>query len=393
MDEILNLREKRTELWNQTKTFLDSRKTPDGMISVEDAATYDKMEAELISMGKQIERLERRRDMEPEFASNTQKPLWSAPGAYGGSRGTGEYAQAFWNALRGRGVSNALSEGTDTSGGFLVPDEFSDELVAALTDQNIFRQIARIVQTSRDKLKVPVATAVGAASWIDENDTVPESDSVFGQITLSAYKLGTLMRASTELIEDSAFNIQQYIAAEFARRIGAKEEEAFCVGDGSGKPTGVFAATGGAQAGATAASATALTFDDVIELFYSLKPPYRVKAVFVTSDGMLKVLRKIKDNNGQYIWQPSVKDGAPDTILGKPVYTSAYAPGIAASASVMAFGDFSYYWIANRRDTRFKVLNELYAEKDQVGFFATERVDGKLVLTEAVKLLKMAAGT
>ncbi len=103
----------------------------------------------------------------------------------------------------------------------------------------------------------------------------------------------------------------------------------------------------------------------------------------------MKLLRKVKDNSGQYIWQPSVKDGTPDTILGKPVYTSPYAPEIAAGTTPMAFGDFSYYWIADRRDTRFRVLNELYAQNDQVGFFATERVDGKLILPEAVALLKM----
>lgn len=128
----------------------------------------------------------------------------------------------------------------------------------------------------------------------------------------------------------------------------------------------------------------------MIDLFYSLKPPYRINASFVTNDSTLKILRKIKDNTGQYIWQPSVKDGTPDTILGRPVYTSPYVPELAAGALPMAFGNFNYYWIADRRDVRFKVFNELYAERDQIGFFATERVDGKLILPEAVKLLQIA---
>ncbi|MDR0530770.1 MAG: phage major capsid protein [Oscillospiraceae bacterium] len=319
----------------------------------------------------------------------SDKPILSTPGAYNPGT-TDTYAQAFWQALRGRGITNVLAEGTDSAGGFLVPDEFSSELVVALQEQNIFRRIARIVKTSREKLKVPVATVTGTAAWLDENEAVPESDSAFGQIVLNAYKLGTLMKASTELIEDAAFNIEAFIAAEFARRIAIKEEEAFCIGDGDSKPTGIFSAIGGAQVGATAASATTLSFDDTIELFYSLKPAYRSKASFVTNDSTLKLLRKVKDGNGQYIWQPAVKDGAPDTILGRPVLTSPFVPAIAAGASVMAFGDFSYYWIADRRDTRFKVLNELYAQNDQVGFFATERVDGKLVLPEAIKLLNMA---
>ena len=128
----------------------------------------------------------------------------------------------------------------------------------------------------------------------------------------------------------------------------------------------------------------------MINLFYSLKPPYRIRAVFVTNDSVMKLLRKVKDANGQYIWQPSVKEKTPDTILGRPVYTSPYVPEIAADSLSLAFGDFSYYWIADRRDIRFRVLNELYAERDQIGFFATERVDGKLILPEAIKLMKMA---
>ena len=343
------------------------------------SGSFEQIQAQLSDLSKQIENLN----------SKSPGPLLSKPGAFNTNRGTDEYSTAFWNALRGRGVSNVLSVGEDTSGGFLVPEEFSTTLVEALAEQNIFRQIARIVNTSHEKLKVPIATAVGTATWIEENEEVPESDSTFGQIILNAYKLGTLMKASSELIEDAAFNIQSYIAAEFARRIGAREEEAFCIGDGVGKPTGIFSAEGGVSIGATAAGTDTLTFDDIIDLFYSLKPPYRIRAVFVTNDSTLKVLRKIKDKSGQYIWQPAVKDRTPDTILGKPVYTSPYAPEIAAGATPMAFGDFSYYWIADRRDVRFKVLSELFAQKDQIGFFATNRVDGKLVLTEAIKLLKM----
>jgi len=387
---ISELREKRTKLWNRAQAFLDERRV-DGVLSPADGEAFDKMEAEIVDLGHQIERLELHRDLSDKINSPTSAPLFSAPGAHSQvSSGSGEYSKAFWNALRGRGISNALSVGVDTSGGYLVPEEFANELVQALHEQNIFRQIARIVSTSHEKLKVPVATAAGTASWIEENEVIPESESTFSQITLNAYKLGTMMRTSSELVEDSAFNIQAYIAQEFARRIGAREEEAFCVGDGDGKPTGVFTAAGGAPVGATAASASLINFDDVINLFYSLKPPYRIRAAFVTNDTVMKLLRKVKDNSGQYIWQPSVKESTPDTILGRPVYTSPYVPDITAGSLSLAFGDFTYYWVADRRDIRFKVLNELYAERDQIGFFATERVDGKLLLPEAIKLMKMA---
>ena len=387
---IAELREKRTKLWNQAQAFLDSRRV-DGILSAADGEVFDKMETEIMDIGKQIERLERHRDLGDQMNMPTSTPLHSKPSVYNrANHNNGEYTKAFWNALRGRGISNVLSVGEDTSGGYLVPEEFANELIIALEEQNIFRRIARIVSTSHEKLKVPIATAVGVANWMEENEAIPESDSTFGQIILNAYKLGTMMKASTELIEDSAFNMQAYIAQEFARRIGTREEEAFCVGDGDGKPTGVFAATGGAPIGATAASDTDITFDDIIDLYYSLKPPYRIRAAFVTNDSVLKILRKVKDKNGQYIWQPAVKDSTPDTILGRPIYTSPYVPAIAAEATPLAFGDFRYYWIADRRDVRFRVLNELFAQNDQVGFFATLRVDGKIILPEAIQLLQMA---
>jgi len=391
---VCELREKRSKLWNQAQAFLDTRRV-DGILPPADGEVFDKMEADIVDLGRHIERMERHQDLEDQMNLPTTKMLVSTPGAFNKSiakandRGA-EYTKAFWNALRGRGISNALSVGEDSAGGYLVPDDFSNELVQALHEQNIFRQISRIVSTSYEKLKVPIATASGAASWLDENEVIPESESVFSQITLNAYKLGTMMRTSSELVEDSAFNIQAYIAQEFARRIGSLEEEAFCVGDGDSKPTGVFTADG-APVGATAGNAANIDFDDMINLYYSLKQPYRHRAMFVTNDSVMKLLRKVKDSTGQYIWQSAVKDSAPDTILGRPVYTSPFVPEIAAGSLSLAFGDFNFYWIADRRDIRFKVLNEKFAERDQIGFFATARIDGKLILPEAVQLLQMGS--
>jgi len=388
MDNLVMLREKRAKLWNQTKEFLESKRTPDGMVSHEDTQTYEKMEAEIINMGTQIELLERHQRMEKQFSATTAPLLNNPNNSSHDLRGSDEYSRAFWNAMRGRGVSNALSIGTDTSGGYLVPDEFARELMRALSEQNIFRQISRIIQMSSDRLKVPVANGGATVNWIDENTEIPETDVTFGQMVFNPYKMGCLLRASTEIMEDSAFDLQRHIADEFSQEMGNAEEQAFCLGDGTDRPTGLFT-TSGASVGVTTSSATNITFDDVIDLLHSVKPPYRGKAVFVTNDSTIRQLRKLKDGNGQYIWQPAVKDGLPDTILAKPVYISPYAPEIEAGASVMAFGDFSYYWIADRRNIRFRVLSERFAEKDQVGFYATQRVDGKLVLPAAVKLLQM----
>ena len=202
-----------------------------------------------------------------------------------------------------------------------------------------------------------------------------------------------MIKVSEELLNDSVFDLESYIAKEFARRIGAKEEEAFFTGDGSGKPLGILAAAGGAETGVTAASSTAVTADELMDLFYSLKSPYRRNAVWVLNDSTIKAIRKLKDNNGQYLWQPSLVAGTPDTILGRPVKTSAYMPAIAAGAKTIAFGDFSYYWIADRQGRSFKRLNELYAANGQVGFLGSQRVDGKMILPEAVKVLAQKAST
>ena len=202
-----------------------------------------------------------------------------------------------------------------------------------------------------------------------------------------------MIKVAEERLNDSVFDLESYIAREFARRIGTKEEEAFFTGDGTGKPLGILAASGGAETGVTAASATAVTADDLMDLFYSLKSPYRKNAVWILNDSTIKAIRKLKDNNGQYLWQPSLVAGTPDTILGRPVKTSAYMPAIAAGAKTIAFGDFSYYWIADRQGRSFKRLNELYAANGQVGFLGSQRVDGKMILPEAVKVLVQKAGS
>ena len=138
----------------------------------------------------------------------------------------------------------------------------------------------------------------------------------------------------------------------------------------------------------TAASATAVTADELMDLYYSLKSPYRKKSMWVLNDSTIKAIRKLKDNNGQYLWQPSLTAGTPDMILGRPIKTSAYMPAMAAGAKTIAFGDFSYYWIADRQGRSFKRLNELFAATGQVGFLASQRVDGKMILAEAVKVLE-----
>ncbi len=397
MSKILELREKRAKVWEDAKTFLDSKRGEDGLISAEDVTIYEKMEADVVSLGKEIDRLERQQSIDLELARVLNTPITHRPSANGEQktgRATDEYKQAFWKAMRNKSsfeVQNALQIGTDSEGGYLVPDEFERTLIEALLEENIFRQIAKIIVTSSGDKKIPVVASKGTASWVEEEGLIPESDDAFGQVSIGAYKLATMIKVSEELLNDSIFSLEQYIAKEFARRIGAKEEEAFFVGDGVGKPTGIFNVTGGAELGVTAASATAITVDEVMDLYHSLKSPYRKNAVFTMNDATVKAIRKLKDGNGQYLWQPSITAGQPDTILNRPVKTSAYVPTIASAAKTIAFGDFSYYWVADRQGRSFQRLNELYAATGQVGFRATQRVDGKLILAEAIKVLQQKA--
>ena len=394
MKKILELREKRAKAWEAAKAFLDSKRGGDGLLSAEDTAAYEKMEQEVVDLGKEIERLERQAAIDAELNKPVSEPITNKPnnnpdGEEKKGRATDKYKKTFWNAMRRKNfydVENALQVGTDSEGGYLVPDEFEHTLVEALEEENFFRSIATVIQTSSGDRKIPVVATKGTASWIDEEGAYPESDDSFGQVSIGAYKVATMLKVSDELLNDSVFDLEAYISKEFGRRIGAKEEEAFFTGDGKGKPTGIFNAAGGASDGVTTAAAN-ITFDDVMDLFYAVKSPYRKKAVWVLNDTTVKALRKLKDNNGNYIWQPSVQAGQPDMILNRPYHTSAYVPEVAAGAKVMAFGDFSYYWIADWQGRSFKRLNELFAANGQVGFLASQRVDGKLILSEAVKTM------
>lgn len=396
MNKILELREKRAKAWEAAKAFLDSKRGADGLLSAEDTATYDKMEADVVALGKEIERLERQAAIDAELARPTSNPITNQPGSGAGDekktgRASDAYNRAFWDSIRDRcnhyELRNTLTIGTDSEGGYLVPDEFERRLVDALKEENFFRSLATIIRTSSGDRKIPVVTGHGEAAWMDENGLYPESDDSFGMTSIGAFKLGTAIKVSDELLNDSVFDLQAYIASEFARRIGTKEEEAFLIGDGVSKPTGLFNT---AENGVTTAGAN-ITFDDVMDLYHSLRSPYRKKAVWLLNDTTVKALRKLKDGNGNYIWQPSVQIGQPDMILNRPYYTSSFVPDLTAGNKVMAFGDFSYYWIADRQGRSFKRLNELYAANGQVGFLASQRVDGKLILPEAVKTMTLKA--
>ena len=235
-----------------------------------------------------------------------------------------------------------------------------------------------------------VSVGHSVATWTAENAAFTESNPTFGQKQIDAFKLTDLIRVSVELLQDAEFDLESYIASEFARAFGIAEEQAFCVGTGTDQPTGIFT-VGGGMVGVTAAAANAITVDEVISLVYALKSPYRKNAKFLMNDATVSLLRKLKDGNGAYLWQPSVQAGQPDKLLGYDIFTSPYAPTVEAGALAIAFGDFQNYWIGDRSGRTVQRLNELYATNGQIGYVATERVDGKVILPEGIQLLQMKA--
>ena len=390
---ILELREKRAKAWEATKAFLDSHRNDKGMLSAEDDATYSRMEQEITDLGKEIARLERQEALEAELNKPVGKPLTQAPESSGmteakSGRASNAYKEDFGRHLRGKApIHNVLSESVDADGGYLVPEEFETQIITGLDEANVIRSLAKVITTHHDR-KIPIAVGHSVATWTAENAAYTESNPTFGQKQIDAFKLTDLIRVSVELLQDAAFPLEQYIANEFGRAFGIAEEQAFCVGTGVNQPTGIFTASGGAV-GITSASATAITVDEIISLVYALKSPYRRNAKFLMNDATVSLLRKLKDNNGAYLWQPSVQAGQPDKLLGYDLYTSPYVPTVEAGAFAIAFGDFQNYWIGDRAGRTVQRLNELYATNGQVGYVATERVDGKVILTEGIQLLQM----
>lgn len=385
---IAELMQKRAKVWEGAKAFVESHTSENGTLSAEDNAAYMRMEQEIEELTIAIDRQQRAEQLEQRLNAPTNTPLTGKPG--NGSAGNGktgrasdEYRAAMIGAFRSnfRNVSNVLQEGVDADGGYLVPEEYDRRLIDVLEEENIMRSLGTKITTSGQH-KINIAATKPAASWIEEGGALTFGDATFSQIFLDAYKLHVAIKVTEELLYDNAFNLENYIVTQFGRALANAEEDAFLNGNGTGKPLGLFAAKGGGTVAETLTAA--IKSDDLLSLIYALKRPYRRKASFILNDQTLASLRKLKDNNGAYIWQPSYQAGEPDRLLGYTVHTSAYAP-----ADAIAFGDYSYYNIGDRGTRSFAELKELFAGNGMVGFVAKERVDGKLVLPEAVQILKL----
>lgn len=399
--DINELKGKRAALVNEARTVLDEADKENRLLTAEEDQKYNNIMADVDKMGDEIKREEQLQQLENQMKGTpgpTAHPQPNGDRKPTKLQATDEYVDAFWlNVRHGRQALNsqqyhilqevrALATGTDTGGGYLVPESFEAQLIQALEEENVMRTLGTVITSSNDR-NIPVVDSHGIAYWTDEEGNFTESDEKFGLKTLRAHKASTLIKVSEELLQDDVFNLKTYIKNEFTRRIAALEEAAFINGDGVNKPKGIVA---DAQIGVNAASATAVTADELIDLFHSVKRPYRRKSTFMAIDSSIKAIRKLKDADNQYLWQPGLQADEPDKLLGRPINPSADMPSMATGNKSIIFGDFSYYWISDRAGRFFQRLNELYAEKGQVGFRAWQRVDGMLTLAEAVKALKQA---
>ena len=395
---MMNLKDlitKRATAWEAAKTFLDAHQGENGLMSAEDSETYDRMEKEVTDYTREIERLTRQKEIDDELNKPMASPLTERPGAGAEPEKTGRasdaYRKAAIQAMRTgfHQVSDILQEGVDTDGGYLVPEEWDKRLIDVLNEENIMRGLATKIKTAGEH-KINIAATKPTAAWIEEGGELQFTDAKFGQKILDAHKLHVAIKITEELLYDNAFNLESYITTQFGKALANAEEDAFLNGDGTGKPVGLFHETKGGEIGITL-TGTKIVSDDVLNLIYKLKRPYRQKASFIMNDQTLADLRKLKDNNGAYLWQPSYQAGEPDRLCGYGIHTSAFAPTVEAGKPVMAFGDYSYYNIGDRGSRSFQPLRELFAGNGMIGYVAKERVDGLLILPEAVQVMKAGA--
>ncbi|MGI6256607.1 MAG: phage major capsid protein [Anaerovoracaceae bacterium] len=394
MNTTMEMMEKRSKAWDAAKAFVETKADADGLLSEEDAKVYAEMEAKVKDFSKEIERLQAMEAMDAELKKPTTEAIKGKP-----SKGLNEpekkgrasngYREGMLQAFRTnfRQISNDLMEGIDPNGGYLVPEEYDTRIIDILNEENVMRMLGTTITTSGEH-KINIAATKPAASWVEEGKALTFGDATFDQIILDAHKLHVAIKVTEELLYDNAFKLENYIIEQFGMALSNAEEDAFLNGDGKGRPTGVFTAALAAKSTVDTAAGT-IASDDIINLVYKLKRPYRKNACFILNDQTMAEIRKLKDLNGAYIWQPSYSENEPDRILGFKAYTSPFAPTIEAGKPCMAFGDFSYYNIGDRGVRSFQELKELFAGNGMVGFLAKERVDAKLVLPEAVQLLNI----
>lgn len=399
-EHIKKLFEQRARNFEALKALDSAVMARDGVYTAEEKEQNARMDAEHVRLTEDIARLERQMKIEAELKADTREAIFAIKGdnkdvKADAGRIADDYRAVFLKMIKGDSpLTNAersvvesyravMNVTTPSQGGDLVPVYYQAKVLEKMRDVNVMRRIAKVIRTNSTTI-IPVGATKPTFSWIAESGTYGKTDMTFERATLGAHKSGGIVQLTDELLRDSMIDIEEYITNEMVAGMADAEELAFISGDGVGKPTGVMV---GAELGVTTAVGNAVTLDEVLDLKYSLKAGYRGKAVFLYNSKTELALRKLKDSNGQFLWQPSVVAGTPNTLDGTPAVISDRIDDIGAGKKFMAIGDFSNYVIADRGVMTIKRLDEIYAEQGQIGFRVDASVDGKLLLSEAVKYM------
>lgn len=381
------LYERAEQLFYQMREILDTAEREQRDLTPEEVERYEALERELEAVLAQKQQ-QRAAQMSAQLEELRQHAVPVV---------ADEVERAFASFVR-RGVDGlsdaerrALGTGTGASGGYLVPETMARSLVRVIDQYSAMRQVVTpIVTQSGEPMLIPVlddTTNVGTI--VAENTQAPEQDPAFAQKRLVTYTYSSRrVKVSLQLLQDSAFPVEQLLFEILGERIGRAIEQHYIAGTGTNEPEGVIT---NAVVGKTTAANNAITYDELVDLVHSLDPAYRANAVMLLHDSTVQAIRKLKDTNGQPLWQPSLSDAAPGTILGYRYVTSPYMPTIAPGAKVIAFGDLrAAYIIRDVRGIELVRSDRALVDSYQIEFNAWFRTGGVLQNSRAVRLLQMA---
>jgi HK97 family phage major capsid protein len=323
-------------------------------------------------------------------SSSKMRPFVPGDANTGGKYDTIKYAWDRFLRTGERGaLKAAMQEGTESEGGYLVPEGYSQEIIAALKDMSILRRAgARVISvTGTDSFNVPTLSHSTAAVKTSEEGAYSEVEPTVGEVTFVPMKLTKLVKVSEELLMDSRIDLmRQVLMPDFEQAFASAENTYFVSGSGSGssEPQGIT--VGASDSGVTTSSASTISADNIIDTYHALGYLYRQNAVWLMNDTTIKAIRKLKETTtGNYLWQPGLTAGQPDTIMGRPVYTLNTMPELGTEDNkVIIFGDLSYYWIVDFGSESVRRLDELYSGNGQVGFRAYRRIGGNVMLDDAI---------
>lgn len=404
---IKDLKEKRQNIFELQKDIYAPAKKEERSMNEDERKQYDAYEKDYGNLTLRIQEAEAIEAKEAEEARSPETILTGDEKRIFSNdpeQRKAQHNEAFDRFTRGKETqedrdlmarmeNRVQTVGTTTQGGFLVPEGYSNQLSVQRALWGGMRQACTIWKTATGQ-QIPYPTLDDTSNTADTASesgdlTTSADDLVFGEKTFNAYKINSnLLKVSAELMEDSFFDMQGLMVDAFGRRLGTKENALFTTGSGSSTPNGIANA---AQQSSRIASTSTVTRSEIIDLVHSVDQAYRSspKAYFMFNDSTLAVLKKldISTSDGRGLWEPSLVAGEPDKIDGKPYIINQNVASLAADAKFMYFGDFGQYIIRDSGSTRFKRLNERFADTDQVGFVALARIDGDILVNSAVKYL------